>query len=122
MVRRVVGPHAAVYPGPAITKWEQQKTTLFLVDPHGGRYLSRHASRSVAVPAVRLVGRRPARPDRDAHQWRRAKSRVEEIDLASGKILSQFTSSGSNTYDDVVPVHAAERASLCCGRRRVATG
>ena len=33
------GPHAAVYPGPAIEKWEQQKTTLFLVDPRGGRYL-----------------------------------------------------------------------------------
>jgi TolB protein len=94
------GPHAAVYPGPAITKWEQQKTTLFLVDPEGGRYLVD------TLPAPSLYelydwsgdGRRAliGTPTSGAG----AKSRVEEIDLASGKILSQFTSSGSNTYDD----------------------
>jgi TolB protein len=94
------GPHAAVYPGPAITKWEQQKTTLFLVDPDGGRYLID------TLPAPSLYqlydwsgdGRRAliGTPTTGAQP----KSRVEEIDLASGKVLSQFTSSGSNTYDD----------------------
>jgi hypothetical protein len=92
------GPHAAVYPGPAITKWEQQKTTLFLVDPHGGRYLID------TLPAPSLY---------QLYDWsgdgRRvlvgtpttaggAGSRVEEIDLASGKVLSKFTSSASD-YD-----------------------
>ncbi len=93
------GPRAAVYPGPAITKWEQQKTTLFLVDPQGGRYLI------ATLPAPSLYqlydwsgdGRRvligtPTTGDQP-------KSQVEEIGLASGKVLSKFTSSGSNTFD-----------------------
>jgi hypothetical protein len=93
------GPHAAIYPGPAITKWERQKTTLFLVDPRGGRYLID------TFPAPSLYqlydwsgdGRRAliGTPTTGAH----AKSRVEEIDLASGKVLSQFTTSASNLYD-----------------------
>jgi hypothetical protein len=92
------GPHAAVYPGPGITKWEQQRTTLFLVDPRGGRY---------------LIGSFPAPSLYQLYDWsgdgRRAligtstagaqpKSRVEEIDLATGKILSQFTSSGPGSF------------------------
>jgi len=92
------GPHAAVYPGPAIGKWEQQKTALFLVDPHGGRYLI------ATLPAPSLYqlydwsgdGRRVliGTPSTSAHP----KSQIEEIDLASGKVLSHFTSSGSNPY------------------------
>jgi TolB protein len=94
------GPHPAVYPGPAIEKWEQQKTTLFLVDPHGGRYLI------ATLPAPSLYqlydwsgdGRRVliGTPTTAAHP----KPQVEEIDLASGKVLSRFTSSSSNPYGE----------------------
>jgi TolB protein len=93
------GPHTAIYPGPAITKWERQKTTLFLVDPRGGRYLID------TFPAPSLYqlydwsgdGRRAliGTPTTGAQ----SKSRVEEIDLVNGKVISQFTSSGSNAYD-----------------------
>jgi len=93
------GPHAGVYPGPDLTKWEQQETTLFLVDPHGGRYLID------TLPAPSLYqlfdwsgdGRRAliGTPTTGAQ----SKSRVEEIDLVNGKVISQFTSSGSNAYD-----------------------
>lgn len=94
------GPHAAVYPGPAIEKWEQQKTTLFLVDPHGGRYLI------ATLPAPSLYqlydwsgdGRRVliGTPTTAAHP----KPQVEEIDLASGKALSPFTSTSSSPYGE----------------------
>jgi hypothetical protein len=93
------GPHTGVYPGPDLTKWEQQATTLFLVDPHGGRYLID------TLPAPSLYqlfdwsgdGRRAliGTPTTGAQ----SKSRVEEIDLVNGKVISRFTSSGSNAYD-----------------------
>jgi len=93
------GPHAGVYPGPDLTKWEQQETTLFLVDPHGGRYLID----TLAAPSLYQLfdwsgdGRRAliGTPTTGAQ----SKSRVEEIDLVNGKVISQFTSSGSNAYD-----------------------
>jgi len=69
---------------------------LFLVDPLGGRYII------ASLPAPSLYqlydwsgdGRRAliGTPPTGAQ----ARSQVEEIDLASGKILAHFTSSGSN--------------------------
>ncbi len=115
------GPHAAVYPGPTIEKWEQQKTTLFLVDPHGGRYLI------ATLPAPSLYqlydwsgdGRRAliGTPTMAAHP----KPQVEEIDLASGKVLSRFTSSGPNPYGEWYSSRG-RRAWLYCGPRRLPTG
>jgi hypothetical protein len=86
------GPHAAIYPGPAVQKWEQQKTTLFLVDPRGGRYLID------TLPAPSLYqlfdwsgdGRRALIGTSTAGA--QPKSQVEEIDLANGKVLSHFSS------------------------------
>ncbi len=86
------GPHAAIYPGPAVQKWEEQRTTLFLVDPRGGRYLID------TLPAPSLYqlfdwsgdGRRALIGTSTAGA--QPKSQVEEIDLATGKVLSHFTS------------------------------
>jgi len=89
------GPHAAFEGFPPPRNWEQQATTIFLVDPLGGRY------RVAALPAPssyqlfdwsgdgrRILVRTPSTGTDGRFD-------VEDIDLATGKVLHDFRGSNS---------------------------
>ena len=85
------GPHAAVAPGSGSSDWEQQPTTVFLVDPAGGRY---------------LVTTLPAPSDSSLSDWSgdgrhvlllepggSGGSTFDDLDLATGRVLHSVTQS-----------------------------
>ena len=85
------GPHAAVAPGPSSSDWEQQPTTVFLVNSAGGRY---------------LVTTLPAPSDYSLVDWSGDGRRVlllepggsggstfDDVDLATGRVLHSVTQS-----------------------------
>ena len=85
------GPHAAVAPGTESSDWDQQSTTVYLVDPVGGRY---------------LVTTLPAPSDYSLSDWSgdgrhvlllepggSGGSTFDEIDLATGRVLHSVTES-----------------------------
>jgi TolB protein len=84
------GPHDAVFPGPAVQRWEAQRTSLFLVDPLGGRYLvatlpapSTYQLFDWSGDGKRVLIGTPA-------AGAGSMSQVEEIDLVDGQVLSHF--------------------------------
>jgi len=85
------GPHAAISPGSQSATWDQQPTTLFLVDPAGGRY---------------KVTTLPAPSDYVLSDWSGDGRRVlllepggdggstfDEVDLPTGRVLHRVTQS-----------------------------
>jgi TolB protein len=89
------GPHAAVSAGPESAGWDQQPTSLYLVDPVGGRY---------------LVTTLPAPSDYSLSDWSGDGRRIllldpggsggstfDEVDLSTGRVLHTVTESEQAT-------------------------
>jgi TolB protein len=84
------GPHAAYAGGPGTEDWDRQTTTLYLVDPLGGRYRvttwpapSFYSLLDWSGDGRRVLVSTPQTGKRGAFE-------VESLDLADGKVLTSF--------------------------------
>jgi hypothetical protein len=85
------GPHAAVSPGSQAADWDQQPTTLFLVDPAGGRYnvTTLPAPSGYALSDWSGDGRRVLLLEPGGTGG----STFDEVDLSTGRVLHTVTES-----------------------------